>query len=161
VSAVPPDLPARCRLAQKIAAALVAAVLVDAILVEVLRARSGGYAGFPPAIPIIDTLRTVFIVLAIVDLALIRFIRSRILNAPTRGSQPVGSAPPLTALLSASIVSLTMCMAVAVYGLVLFVIGGRPLDFYSFAIVALLGLAAFFPRQSQWEAWARGDGLVR
>jgi hypothetical protein len=114
VSAIFPDLPARCRLTQKIAGALVAVVLVDAVLVEVLRARSGGYARFPPAIPIIDTLRTVFIVLAIVDLALIRFIRSRILNASARGSQPVGSVPPLTGrLLSASIASLTMCLAIA------------------------------------------------
>jgi hypothetical protein len=62
---------------------------------------------------------------------------------------------------TASIVSLTMCLAIAVYGLVLFLIGGRPMDFYGFALVALLGLAVFFPRQSQWEEWARSAGQQR
>jgi len=157
VSGVPPDLPARCRLAQMIGGALVAAVVVYAILVEVLRARRGGFAGFAPGVPI-DVLRTVFIVLAVVDLAVIRFIRSRILNPPARAGQPVGSVPPMTQrFLNASVVSLSLCLAIAIYGLVLFLLGGRPVDFYSFAIVALLGLAVFFPRQSQWEEWARSD----
>jgi hypothetical protein len=143
-----------------IGGSVVAAVVVYAILVEVIRARRGGFAGFAPGAPT-DMLRTVFIVLAIVDLALIRFIRTRILSGPPRGSQLAGNAPPLMPRLhSASVVSLTMCLAIAVYGLVLFLIGGRPLDFYSFAIVALLGLAVFFPRRSQWEEWAR-DSLPR
>jgi len=162
VNGAPPDLPARCRVAQMIGGALVAAVVVYAILVEVIRARRGGFAGFATAAPI-DTLRTVFIVLAIADLALIRFIRARILAPPARGGTAAGNtAPPLTQrLLNASVVSLSMCLAIAVYGLVLFLLGGRPVDFYSFAIVALLGLAVFFPRQSQWEEWARSDGHPR
>ena len=157
MNGVPLELPARCRLAQMIGGALVASVVVYAILVEVIRARRGGFAGFAPAVPI-DTLRMVFIVLAIADLALIRFIRSRILTAPAPTSQ-AGTAPPvIQRLMSASVVSLSMCLAIAVYGLVLFLIGGRPVDFYGFAIVAVLGLAVFFPRQSQWEEWARRDG---
>jgi hypothetical protein len=140
--------------------ALVGAVVVYAILVEVLRARRGGFAGFAPAVPV-DTLRMVLIVLAIADLSLIRFIRSRILAAPPRGGQRSGRAAPVTQrLLTASIVSLAMCVAIAVYGLVLFLIGGRPMDFYTFAIVALLGLAVFFPRRSQWEEWARRAGRL-
>jgi hypothetical protein len=158
VSGVPPDLAARCRVAQKIAGALVGSIVAYAIVIEVLRARRGGYVGWAPASSI-DTLRMVFIVLAIADLALIRFIRSRILTPGSRGGQPAGSVPPIMArLLSASIVSLTMCLAIAVYGLVLFLLSGRPMDFYSFAIVALLGMAVFFPRQSQWEEWARRAG---
>ena len=157
MNGLPPDLPARCRVAQKIGGALVVSIVTYAILVEVLRARRGGYAGFA-AVSTIDTLRMVFIVLAIADLALSRFIRSRILTPPSRGDQPAGNVPPIMPrLFTASIVSLTMCMAIAVYGLVLFMLSGRPMDFYSFAIVALLGLAVFFPRQSQWEEWARSD----
>ena len=157
MNGMPPDLPARCRLAQMIGGALVGSVVVYAILVEVIRSRRGGFAGFAPGVDVV-MLRTVFIVLAIIDLAAIRFLRSRILAPAVRGSQPAGNAPPLTQrLLSASVVSLTMCLAVAVYGLVLFLLGGRPLDFYSFAIVALLGLAVFFPRQSQWDEWARSN----
>ena len=158
MNGLPPDLPARCRLAQMIGGALVGAVVVYAGLVEVLRARPGGFAGFAPAVAV-DTLRMVFMVLAVVDLALIRFIRSRILAAPARGGQPAGSAAPVTQrLLTASVVSLAMCLAIVVYGLVLFLIGGRPMDFYSLAIVGVLGLAVFFPRRSQWEERARSDG---
>jgi hypothetical protein len=43
----------------------------------------------------------------------------------------------------------------AVYGLVLFLIGGRPLDFYGFAFVSLLAMAVHFPRLARWEEWAR------
>ena len=157
MNGVPPDLPARCRLAQMIGGALVGSVVVYAVLVEVIRSRNPGFAGFAPGVNV-AMLRTVFIVLAIVDLVAIRFLRARILAPPARGSQPAGHAPALMQrLLSASVVSLTMCLAIAVYGLVLFLLGGRPLDFYTFAIVGVLGLAVFFPRQSQWEEWARSD----
>jgi hypothetical protein len=70
VKGLPPDLPARCRVAQTIGGALVVAIVTYAILVEVLRARRGGYA-------------------------LIRFIRSRILTPPSRGDQPTANVPPI------------------------------------------------------------------
>ena len=40
------------------------------------------------------------------------------------------------------------------YGFVLFMLGGQRADFYGFAAFALLALAVYFPRRSQWEAWA-------
>ena len=39
--------------------------------------------------------------------------------------------------------------------LVLFLIGGRGLDFYTFAFVSLLAMAVHFPRLAQWEEWAK------
>jgi hypothetical protein len=44
---------------------------------------------------------------------------------------------------------------VAIYGLVLFLIGGRPLDFYGFAFVSLVAMAVHFPRLTPWEVRAR------
>ena len=161
MNGAPADLAARCRVARVIGAALVLAVFVYAVPVEVIRARRGGFAGFAPAAPV-DTLRMLLVVATIADLVLVRFIRSRMLAASPGAARPSGNAsPPTQRLFTASIVSMTMCLAVAVYGLVLFLIGGRPLDFYGFAVVSLLGLAVYFPRLRQWEEWARGEAHPR
>lgn len=161
MNAVPADLPAQCRVARVIGAALVLVVFVYAIPVEVIRARRGGFAGFAPAAPV-DILRMLLVVATIADRVLVRFIRSRMLAAPPSAARPAGSAsPPTQRLFTASIVSMTMCLAVAMYGLVLFLIGGRPLDFYGFAVVSVLGLAVYFPRLGQWEEWARGEAHPR
>ena len=58
-------------------------------------------------------------------------------------------------LSTVSVVVLALCLAVAIYGLVLFLIGGRGLDFYTFAFVSLLAMAVHFPRLAQWEEWAK------
>ena len=69
------------------------------------------------------------------------------MSAPARGARPSASADEITRRLStASIVSLAIGMSIAINGLVLFLIGGRPLDFYGFAVVSLLALAVYFPR---------------
>ena len=62
--------------------------------------------------------------------------------------------PLVPRLLTASIVALAMCEAIAIYGLVLFLLGGRRADFYGFAAFALVGFAVYFPRRSQWEGRA-------
>jgi hypothetical protein len=73
-------------------------------------------------------------------------MRSQMLSAPARGARPSASADEITRRLStASIVSLAIGMSIAINGLVLFLIGGRPLDFYGFAVVSLLALAVYFP----------------
>ena len=66
--------------------------------------------------------------------------------------QRVASGPGLFTI---SVVVLALCLAVAIYGLVLFLIGGRGLDFYTFAFVSLLAMAVHFPRLAQWEEWAK------
>jgi hypothetical protein len=37
---------------------------------------------------------------------------------------------------------------------VLFIIGGRAIDYYIFAALALVGFARFFPRQEAWHELA-------
>ena len=157
MNGVPADLAPGCRRAQLVGFALVASIVIDGAIVQLIRAMRAPFSGFAPGAPV-DTLRMVFVVLAVVDFALIRFMRSQMLSAPARGARPSASADEITRRLStASIVSLAIGMSIAINGLVLFLIGGRPLDFYGFAVVSLLALAVYFPRLAQWEEWAKGS----
>jgi hypothetical protein len=92
----------------------------------------------------VDTLLMVFIVLAVADLVVIRFVRTQMLAAPAGGAF-VNASENARRLFTVSIVVLALCLAVAIYGLVLFLIGGRPLDFYGFAFVSLVAMAEHFP----------------
>jgi len=76
-----------------------------------------------------------------------------------RGLQPAilanAALPPLARLHSAAVVALALGEAVAIYGLVLVVLAGRPSDYYIFAALALVGFVLYFPRREAWEERAR------
>jgi hypothetical protein len=42
---------------------------------------------------------------------------------------------------------------VVIYGLMLFLMGGRSSDFYFFMALSLVFFAVYFPRYGQWEEW--------
>ena len=63
--------------------------------------------------------------------------------------------PVLGRLTSAAVVALAQCEAIAVYGLVLFLLAGRVRDYYMFAALALVGFALYFPRREAWAEQAR------
>ena len=157
----PADLAKGCRQAQLVGGALVGSIVVDAVVVELIRATRAPFGGFAPHVPI-DTLRMVLIVLAIADLVAIRFVRAQMLGATARGTAPtVNVSDRARGLFTVSVVVLALCLAVAIYGLVLFLIGGRGLDFYTFAFVSLLAMAVHFPRLAQWEEWAKDMAPAR
>lgn len=58
--------------------------------------------------------------------------------------------PHVKRLLSAAIVGLALCEAIALDG---FGLAGRPTDYYVFAALALLGFALYFPRRQVWQEW--------
>jgi len=160
VNGAPADLAKGCRQAQLVGGALVGSIVVDAVIVELIRATRAPFGGFAPHVPI-DTLRMVLIVLAIADLVAIRFVRAQMLGA-ARGAAPATNAPyRARGLFTVSVVLLALCLAVAIYGLVLFLIGGRGLDFYTFAFVSLLAMAVHFPRLAQWEEWVKDMAPAR
>ena len=160
MNGVPVDLAQGCRRARLVGFALGASIVIDGVIVQLIRSTRAPFSGFAPAVPV-DTLRMVFVVLAVADFVLIRFMRSQILSAPARGAQPSARAGEITRRLStASIVTLAIGLSIAIYGLVLFLIGGRPLDFYGFAVVSLLALAVHFPRLARWEEWAKDSARM-
>ena len=151
----PDELARGCRQAQRIGAMLVLALLTYALVVEMIRTQRAPFTGFAPAVPL-GLLRLLLAAMAVLGLVVVNIVRSKIIAGRVTGASPVVGRPPLVQrLLTASLVTLATCQAIAIYGLVLFLLGGQRADFYGFAAFALLGFALYFPRRSQWEAWAQ------
>jgi hypothetical protein len=50
-----------------------------------------------------------------------------------------------------TLVCLALAESIAVYGLILFLLGREPLDFYFFLLVSLLSFTLAFPRLDRWR----------
>ena len=152
---VPDDLVRGCRQGQLIGGGLLLALVMYAFVVEQIRAQQAPFSGFVPGAPV-ALLRLGFVVMSGLALVVGNLVRSNVLAGRSAATVPVpGTSTLVQRLLTASIVMLALCEAIAIYGLVLFLIGGRRADFYGFSALALLAFAVYFPRRSQWEAWAR------
>ena len=57
-------------------------------------------------------------------------------------------------------VDFAVCTGIGIYGSVLFFLGGSSYDLYVFLVIALAGLAIYFPRYSRWEEWMHGQPSV-
>ena len=148
------DAQAACRRAQLIGVALVVSIVVYVFVLHVIAARQAPFIGFAPSLDL-RLLRVVFALVALVDLAMLRFVTSSVLEAARSATTAVGGASVAARLLTLSIARLAICEAIAVLGVVLFLLGGRWADFTGFAVASLAALAFNFPRRSQWEDWVR------
>jgi hypothetical protein len=147
----PDELARGLRHAQLVGGALVFAIAMFAYVAEMIRTQQAPFVGFVPTAPL-GLLRLVLAAMAVFDLVVVNIVRQKIVAGRAAAGQ---GAPLAQRLLNASIVALGMCESIAIYGFVLFLLGGQRADFYAFAAFALLGFAIYFPRRSQWEAWAR------
>jgi hypothetical protein len=147
--AVPPprdELAKACRTAQMIGGALLVSLGLYVVVIDQIRRTRAPFGGFAPAVPH-DLLRWIFAALALANLGLARALQRSILaNA---------ALPPVGRLLNAAIAALALCEAIAIYGFVLFILAGRPSDYYVFAAVAVVGFVLYFPRREAWEERAR------
>ena len=146
------------RLAVYICCAMIASVFLYTGVVEYLAAKNSPFHGFrhlPSAV--YDKLRLILLGVALVDFALIPYIRNSALKAGGRpGSATVAALPgPVQRLVSASIISFALCESIAVYGLVLFLINGGHPEFYLFLLIALAAFAIHFPRFGRWQEWVQ------
>jgi membrane protein implicated in regulation of membrane protease activity len=125
-----------------------------AYVLGLIATQHAPYNGFAPSVPM-EVLRVVFALMALVDLVLLKVLTRQLISAsptvqPFRGASLAGQR-----LFTFSIVRLAISSAIAVFGVVLFLLGGRWADFYGFAVVSLAAFLFHFPRLSQWEDWAR------
>ena len=144
------------RLARFIGTAMVFGVLVYALVVEIMRNNSA-FSREPLLPDAAESIKYMFLGLALIQFFLIRMIRRRfLLREPDQaaGLQTGSISIKVTRLLITSIVTYVLCEFVAVFGLVLFFITRSPFDFYLFMGISLLYFAAYFPRYAQWEEWA-------
>ena len=151
----PADLRAGCRRAQLVGVVLLITIGVYALVLGRIAAQHAPFVGFAPSVDL-RLLRVVFAVVAVADLVALRIVTQVLLARPGWPVAPArGSSPVTRRLFALSLVRFSICEAIAVLGVVLFLLGGRPADFYGFAVASFAAFAFHFPRLSQWEEWAR------
>jgi hypothetical protein len=154
VTALAADAEAACRRAQLLGVSLLLSLGVYAYVLRVIAAQHAPFIGFAPSIDL-RLLRVVFALLAVMDLAMLRFVTPRMFVAPRSAATTAPGSSVTPRLLSLSVVRLAICEAVAVLGVVLFLLGGRWADFCGFAVASLAAFAFNFPRRTLWEDWMR------
>ena len=127
--------------------AMIAAVFVYAGVVEVIKwqwAPFAGFAGLPPRQT--DLLKYIFLAMAAAQYGAIKLLQKIV---------PARSADNLP---QAAIITFALSEAVAILGLVLFLLAGNAMDFYIFMVISLGFFYLFFPKYEQWEQVVRAGG---
>jgi len=139
-----------------------ASLLVYAAIVGLLEQGTIAFDAPAMAGSQVEIVKFVLIGLAAVIFFVIRFVNGLLLkpkgnegtSRDARSRQSV-AAPELGVLTTAAVVTYGLCEAPAVFGLVLFFLGGNSSDFYLFLLCSLFYFAVYFPKFSQWEEWYR------
>ncbi len=121
--------------------AMIGSVFLYAVVVEVLKRTMAPFAGFGTIVPSqVQTLKYIFVALAIGDFFLVKFI------------QKILGARSVQQLMQTAIITFALCESVAILGLVLFLLAGQAMDFYTFMFLSLFYFWFFFPKYQDWEA---------
>ena len=127
--------------------AMIAAVFVYAGVVELIKWQWAPFAGFARLDPrTAGFLKYAFLALAAAQFGIIKAVQKIL---------PMRSADNLS---QAAVITLALCEAVAVLGLVLFLLAGNAVDFYIFMMISLGFFYLFFPKYEQWEQRLRAGG---
>ena len=120
--------------------AMIGAVFVYAGVVELIKWRLAPFAGFARLDPrTVGLLKYAFLALAAAQYGIIKAIRKIL---------PVKSADNLA---QAAVITFALCEAVALLGLVLFLLAGNSMDFYIFMVISLGFFYLVFRKYEQWE----------
>lgn len=126
--------------------ALIGSVFIYAVVVEILKRVFAPFSGFAALTPAqVQMLKYVFVALAIADFFLIKFM------------QKIVGARSIQQLVQAAIITFALSESVAVFGLVLFLLGGNAMDFYLFMFLSVFYFWFFFPKYQNWEDQLRAQ----
>ena len=137
------------------------AALAISALIYVLLAHLLAKSWTAPQPDFLSTLRNALYVVSIVELLIIHFIRKRMLA--TRSDSRAFKLTLLTKhdptqalgkYTTISIVSWAIADSIAIYGLLLFLLGGSFKDLYLFVAVALVVMIYYHPKMSELEELA-------
>jgi hypothetical protein len=107
-------------------------------VVELLKWQLAPFGGFAQLDPrTLGFLKYAFLAIAATQFGIIKLVQ-KILPAKSVDNLP-----------QAAIVTFALCEAVAILGLVLFLLGGNFLDFYVFMLISLGFFYLFFPKYDQ------------
>ena len=143
-----PNIPLKSRYlaVNFIGLAMIASVFVYAGVVELIKWQLAPFAGFAKLDPhTVALIKYAFLALAAAQFGIIKVL-PKIL--------PARAADNLT---QAAVITFALCEAVAVLGLVLFLLAGNAMDFYVFMLISLGFFYLFFPKYEQWEQLVSAD----
>lgn len=151
--------------ARVIALAMMASVLVYIGLAEFFL---GDYLNV--SFPRLDLFRIAVYIISGIETGVIVWVRNMLLKKTTplppmgtnrlkQGEQTMNGGPTdkgnITVsqrLLTTTIIVFALCESIAIYGLVLFILGGQRQDLYLLAGLALILMYIFFPRFEDWKS---------
>ena len=141
-------LKARYLVVNFIGLAMIAAVFVYAGVVELIKWHMAPFTGFATLDPqTVALLKYAFLAMAAAQFGVIKAVQKFL---------PARSVDNLS---QAAVITFALCEAVAVLGLVLFLLAGQGLDFYIFMVISLGFFTLFFPKYDQWEQRLRAGGV--
>lgn len=147
-----PDLKREHRTNVIICGALLASTFVYAALVEFLRRQPAfGQSTAAPA-ELLGILRPAFYGLSLAMLLAVVVARGALLKKREEEEAPTQVARFRTAAIATGALAETP----AIYGLVLFMLGREPRDFYCLGAYALVLQIAYFPTRRKLESWIKG-----
>jgi hypothetical protein len=109
----------------------------------------------------LSILRYIFMAVAAIEVFMMVIIKNRILSGETKIIQQPGpekdtSKPNegefINRLRSAHIITYALCESIAIYGLILFMLGKDKTEFYAFLGVALFLMLVHFPKYEDWKS---------
>jgi hypothetical protein len=130
--------------------AMIASVFVYAGVVELIKWQLAPFAGFAKLDPrTAGLLKYVFLAVAAAQYGAIKVV------------QKILPAKSVDHLSQAAIITFALCEAVAVLGLVLFLLAGNALDFYIFMVISLGFFYLHYPKYEHWEQLANTTASTR
>ncbi len=140
MSKIPPQsLQQQFKTTNYIGLAMMAAVFLYAGLVLAVDQGYIPYKGLSNIdIGILDKVKYILLVLSIVHYFIIRFFQK--ISFKSAAYLPAGS-----------VLTFALCEAVAIYGLVLFLLSGNSTDFFLFMLISLLYFYLLYPKYGDWE----------
>lgn len=99
-------------------------------------------------------LRYIFMAVAAVEIVAMVILRNRILSAESIAVPQTGAKEEvfLQRLRSAHIIACALCESIAIYGLVLLMLGKDKTEFYAFLGVAFFMMMVNFPKFEDWKS---------
>lgn len=143
------ELKRRYRLSAIIGGAIIASIIMYAVVVEILVKTITPPAGCN--IP--EFLKYLPLAGAVLSLAMIWILNRKILSLPMANqlSPEQKVSVSIQRLFVVSIITYALSEVVAIYGLVIFILTGKLMDFYLAFVASLILLLIHFPTYRQWE----------